>query len=76
MIVKGKENDLLRCLRSVKPLVHEMIVVDTGSADRTKTSPLSSGQGLRVSWENDFRRRETFHLPGEGDWILALDADE
>ena len=36
MIVKDEETNLARCLASVKPIVDEMVVVDTGSTDRTK----------------------------------------
>ena len=36
MIVKNEEKVLKRCLDSVRDLVDEMIIVDTGSTDRTK----------------------------------------
>ena len=36
MIVKNEERSLKRCLEAVKPLVDRMIVVDTGSYDRTR----------------------------------------
>ncbi|HWJ80268.1 MAG TPA: glycosyltransferase, partial [Niallia sp.] len=36
MIVKNEENVIERCLSSVKPIVDEMIIVDTGSSDSTK----------------------------------------
>ena len=36
MIVKNEEKNIMRSIQSVKPLVDEMIVVDTGSTDRTK----------------------------------------
>lgn len=35
MIVKNEERSLKRCLSAAKPLVDEMIVVDTGSSDQT-----------------------------------------
>jgi len=35
MIVKNEENTLGRCLESVKDIVDEMIIVDTGSTDDT-----------------------------------------
>jgi GT2 family glycosyltransferase/MoaA/NifB/PqqE/SkfB family radical SAM enzyme/Flp pilus assembly protein TadD len=78
MIVKDEENDLLKCLRSVKPVVDEMIVVDTGSADRTKD--IATALGAKVfefSWENDFSAARNFSISqAKGGWILALDADE
>ena len=36
MIVKNEERSLEKCLKSAKPLVDRMIVVDTGSYDRTR----------------------------------------
>ena len=36
MIVKNEEDVLARCLDSVSQLVDEIVIVDTGSADRTK----------------------------------------
>ena len=78
MIVKDEENDLVKCLRSVKPVVDEMIVVDTGSTDRTKD--IATALGAKVfefPWENDFSAARNFSISqAKGDWILALDADE
>ena len=78
MIVKDEENYLLKCLRSVKPVVDEMIVVDTGSMDRTKD--IATALGAKVfefPWENDFSAARNFSISqAKGDWILALDADE
>jgi glycosyltransferase involved in cell wall biosynthesis len=78
MIAKDEENNLVRCLRSVKPLVDEIIVVDTGSADRTKD--IATALGARVfefSWEDDFSAARNFSISqARGDWILVLDADE
>jgi tetratricopeptide (TPR) repeat protein len=78
MIVKDEENDLLKCLRSVKPVVDELIVVDTGSMDRTKE--IATALGAKVfefSWENDFSAARNFSISqAKRDWILVLDADE
>jgi hypothetical protein len=70
MIVKNEQDHLARCLRSVKPLVDEMIVVDTGSSDYTLDMPASSAPGIRLSLENDFRPG-IFRFPkrqGIGSW--------
>lgn len=44
MIVKNEEDVLERCLKSVAGLVDEIIIVDTGSTDRTRTmAPATAG---------------------------------
>ncbi|MCK7508774.1 MAG: glycosyltransferase family 2 protein [Desulfobacterales bacterium] len=78
MIVKDEEPHLAKCLMSVKPIVDEMIVVDTGSSDRTKS--IAAALGARVfdhPWTNDFSEARNHSLSkASGDWILVLDADE
>jgi tetratricopeptide (TPR) repeat protein len=78
MIVKNEAEDLAKCLRSVKPVVDEMIVVDTGSIDRTKE--IASVFGAKVydfKWTNDFSEARNFSISkASGDWIFLLDADE
>jgi glycosyltransferase involved in cell wall biosynthesis len=62
----------------VKALADEMIVVDTGSADRT--SDVATVFGARVftyAWKDDFSAARNYSLEqARGDWILILDADE
>ena len=78
MIVKNEEPNLAKCLMSVKPVVDEIIVVDTGSTDKTKA--IASALGAKVfdfSWTNDFSKARNYSLSkASGDWILVLDADE
>lgn len=78
MIVKDEEQHLARCLLSVKPVVDEMIVVDTGSTDRT--SDIAKAFGAKVfdfPWSNDFSAARNHSLSmAAGDWILVMDADE
>jgi len=78
MIVKDEEKHLAKCLQSAKTIVDEMIVVDTGSSDRTKE--LATIFGAKVfdfAWENDFSSARNDSLSkASGDWILVLDADE
>ncbi|HEX9081519.1 MAG TPA: glycosyltransferase [Holophagaceae bacterium] len=78
MIVKNEAKNLGHCLASVKGLVDEMVVVDTGSTDGTVA--LAEGFGARIGhfpWTGDFAaaRNESLRLC-TGDWILVLDADE
>lgn len=78
IIAKDEEAFLDDCLSSVNGLVDEIIVVDTGSTDKTKE--IAKKHGAKIfdfSWNDDFsaaRNEAISHA--KGDWILALDADE
>ncbi len=79
LIVKNEELDLARCLSSLRQLrVHEIVVVDTGSTDRTRE--IAAEFGARVfehQWRNDFAAARNVGLElAVGDWILSLDADD
>jgi tetratricopeptide (TPR) repeat protein len=78
MIVKNEEKHLDRCLKSLKGLVDEIVVVDTGSTDRTVEIAESYGAKIgRFEWCNDFAmaRNESLRL-ATGHWALWIDADE
>ncbi|MDR2562186.1 MAG: glycosyltransferase [Holophagales bacterium] len=78
MIVKNEEATLAHCLESVKPIVDEMVIVDTGSTDRT--IEIAKGFGASVhhfQWCDDYsaaRNESLKHCNGE--WVLIIDADE
>jgi tetratricopeptide (TPR) repeat protein len=78
MIVKNEEETLAHCLESVKPIVDEMVIVDTGSTD--STVEIAKGFGASVQhfqWCDDFsaaRNESLKHCRGE--WVLVMDADE
>lgn len=78
MIVKNEEQVLARCLASVEPLVDEMVVVDTGSTDRTVD--IATVFGARVfhfDWNGNFSDARNLGVDqSRGRWILVLDADE
>ena len=78
MIIKDEEKYLARCLASVKPIVDEIIVVDTGSADRSKDIATAFGaQIYDFEWQKDFAKARNFSLEkASGDWILIIDGDE
>lgn len=77
-IVKNEEASLVNCLMSVKDAVDEMVVLDTGSTDRTVA--IAQAFGAKVEfypWNNDFAAARNESLKyATGDWILVLDADE
>ncbi len=78
MIVKNEQAFLGACLNSIKKLVDEIIVVDTGSTDRSLD--IARVYGARVfheKWCDDFAAVRNISLEkASGDWILILDADE
>lgn len=78
MIVRDEEAFLDRCLTSVKDIVDEICVLDTGSTDRTQE--IARQHGARVEtfeWCDDFAAARNAALQMcTGDWILVLDADE
>ncbi len=78
MIAKDEEKWIKNCIESVKPIVNEIIVVDTGSTDDTKK--VAESLGARVydfKWCDDFSQARNFSISkAKSDWILILDADE
>ena len=78
MIVKNEESCLGKCLDSLKGIVDEMIVVDTGSTDNTIN--IAKERGAKVfnfKWTGDFSdaRNYAFSL-ATCDYIYSADADE
>lgn len=78
MIVRDEEHCIARCLTSASPYVDEIIVVDTGSTDRTKKIASECGASVYdFLWINDFSAARNFALSqSEANWNLVLDADE
>ncbi|MBV4421995.1 glycosyltransferase family 2 protein [Clostridium tyrobutyricum] len=78
MIVKNEEKILDRCLLSVKDYSDEIIIVDTGSSDKTKDIAYKyTDKVFDYDWCNDFSKARNFSISkAENDWILVLDADE
>jgi glycosyltransferase involved in cell wall biosynthesis len=78
MIVKNEEKVIGRCLSSVAHLVDEVIIVDTGSIDKTKQVVSNfTSKVYDFTWVNDFSAARNFAASkASGEWILVLDADE
>ena len=78
LIVRNEARFLDPCLRSVDGLVDEVVVVDTGSTDRTKQIARKHGARLYdFAWTDDFAAARNQALDrARGEWILYIDADE
>lgn len=78
MIVKNEEEALPRCLKSVEGLVDEIVVVDTGSTDRTIDIARSLGAVVyEYKWQDDFSAARNYAFAqGTSDYLFWLDADD
>lgn len=78
MIVRNEENALSRCLNNIKGKVDEIIIVDTGSNDKTKEiAKKYTNEIFDFKWCDDFAAARNFSISkAKHDWILVLDADE
>ena len=78
VIVKNEERNLPSWFASVEKIAHEIIVVDTGSTDKTVEIALNAGAKVfHFSWVDDFAAAKNFAIEqATGDWILFPDADE
>jgi len=78
LIVKNEEKFLEPCLLSLKEVVDEIVVVDTGSTDRTREIARKYGARLHdFTWIDNFAAARNHALDlARGKWILYIDADE
>jgi GT2 family glycosyltransferase/glycosyltransferase involved in cell wall biosynthesis len=78
LIAKNEEAFLAQCLRSVRGLASQIVVVDTGSTDRTVEIAREHGAEVHsYAWSDDFSAARNAALEhARGDWVLILDADE
>ena len=78
MIVRNEEGFLEGCLESIRDVVDEIVIVDTGSTDQSKAiAEKFNARVFDFSWKDDFsqaRNEALKHCSGE--WILYIDADE
>jgi len=81
MITKNEEEFIEQCLNSVKDIADEIVIVDTGSTDKTielakKVKP-DITKIIRNPWNNDFSEARNVSLKNATkEWVLYLDADE
>ena len=78
MIVKNEEDVLARCLASVSELVEEIVIVDTGSDDRTaEIAREFTDRVYSFAWIDDFSAARNFSFSkATMDYVMWLDADD
>ncbi|HNR33665.1 MAG TPA: glycosyltransferase [Candidatus Hydrogenedentes bacterium] len=78
MIVRNEERCLRRCLESLRGVVDEIVVMDTGSTDATPSIAREFTERVHaIAWRDDFAAARNAAIDRcEGDWILVIDADE
>lgn len=78
LIVKNEEQRLGQCLESIRSLADEIIVVDTGSSDRTiSIAKKYRSRIFKFEWCDDFSQVRNYAIAqAKGKWILVIDADE
>jgi GT2 family glycosyltransferase/Flp pilus assembly protein TadD len=78
MIMKNEQDNLPRCLKSLKPVVDEIIITDTGSTDSSRQiAELFGARLFEFPWNGDFSAARNVSLEhAAGKWILVMDADE
>lgn len=77
VITLNEEQDLARCLNSLKDFVDEVIVVDSGSSDKTLEIAKKFGAKVFHHKFSDFADQKNYALEkATGEWVLSIDADE
>jgi tetratricopeptide (TPR) repeat protein len=78
MIVKNGAQTIRQCLESVRGVVQQIVVADTGCTDNTcEIAREFNATIISVPWENHFAHARNAALkPITTDWVLTLDADE
>src|SRR5437870_2803410 len=78
MIVKNEEDWIEGAVQSVRSIVNQVIIVDTGSTDSTpRRIAALADKTLNLQWKDSFGDARNVSLAEAGEpWILVLDADE
>jgi glycosyltransferase involved in cell wall biosynthesis len=77
IITYNEERNILRCIESVKAWASEIVVVDSGSTDRT--CEIAATMGAKIihhAFEGHIEQKNFAASQAQNDWVLSLDADE
>ena len=78
IIARNEEANLTRCLKSIKSIADEIILIDTGSTDNTiNIAQEFNAKIIKFPWNDDFSsaRNKALEIASK-DWILYIDCDE
>ena len=78
MIAKNEEKHIEESLRRLKPYHYEIVLVDTGSTDRTlEIAAKYTDKMYHFDWINDFSAVRNFSFAqASNDWVLVIDCDD
>ena len=77
IITLNEEENISRCIGSVKDIADEIIVVDSGSTDNTVEIARKYGAKVYVRKFDNYASQKNYAAgKATGEWILSLDADE
>lgn len=77
IITRNEEKNIYRCLTSVNKIADDIVVIDSGSVDKTEEICLKAGaRFISKTWEGYAKTKNFANQQAHYDWILSLDADE
>jgi len=77
ILTKNEEHNILRCLRSLQGLSNDILVIDSGSQDKTVDYARSQGaRVIQMAWLGYSATKNAGNQLATNEWILSLDADE
>jgi len=77
IITRNEEDNLPRCLESIKDVVDEIVIIDSGSTDRTPFIATEyNARFIRHDWEGYVAQKNFALQKATWEWVLSIDADE
>ncbi|NMT65293.1 glycosyltransferase [Marinobacter orientalis] len=77
IITKNEEDHIAACLSSVRPIADEIIVLDSGSTDKTVEIARQYADIVEITdWPGFGIQKQRALELASGDWVLSIDADE